>query len=285
MQLRRSVAVFLIVILCVSLCGLGAAAYDFSKTFVGDRIDHTVTTDPGAIVKWAVFDPSGDKITHTIDRADSEGLAVAEDPWVPTAPGTYEIVRYINNVEDDREEVEVFPCYALDEPYIDDFSEVQGWYDSDDVTPEGYIEKRLSRSGMVVSKTCPIIPTQFTYELDVIFVEDKEGGAGVVFGRLVGPEVAYHLFINRKGYFAIYKFTEKASLVRDWEQSPHIKTGLRTLNRLKMEVKGGVTTFYANGNQIAQLTKRFEPGRFGFTVVNFDGITTVRFDKLSIQKL
>ena len=176
--------------------------------------------------------------------------------------------------------------YLYEDHYSEDFSVKRDWYANywDD---KGFIEITQSRDGYTLGVECPCDAAVPNFEVDIVFTEHTNGGAGLTILAPEGDRWHYAVVLDPDGWYAFYTRSPDGHtwkiLPSGWRRSNTIKKGLRVINNLRVEVLERITRVYFN-NQAAGSLNATVPlgGGVQLTVLNFEGTTTVRFDNLNI---
>jgi hypothetical protein len=119
--------------------------------------------------------------------------------------------------------------------------------------------------------------SDFVAELDVIS-HGEAGGAGIVFRKQDGERQFYLFAINVDGRYWLRMLTSDGwQLIRDWQESPHIRAGAAT-NRLKVVCLGGEISLHVNDQYLETVTDAsFAEGALGMLAGTSVGEPYARF--------
>lgn len=176
--------------------------------------------------------------------------------------------------------------YLHEGHYSEDFSAKKDWY-ADCWDDKGFIEITLKTEGYAQGVECPSDATVPNFEIDIVFTEHTNGGAGLTILAPEGNKWHYAIVFDPDGWYAFYTRSPDGHtwnmLPYGWRRSNAIKKGLRVVNNLRVEVQDWITRIYFN-NQAAGSLNANVPlgGGIELTVVNFEGTTVARFDNLNI---
>jgi len=178
--------------------------------------------------------------------------------------------------------------YLDDGEYAEDFSVKKDWY-AEYWNDGGFIEVALAREGYAKGVSCPCEASVSNFEVDIVFTHHSNGEAGLTILAPEGNKWHYAIVFDPDGWYAYYTRSPEGDtwsiLQSRWRNSKSINTGIRVLNRLKLEVHKWITYVYFNGHAVGTLNAPVSlGGGIEFTVVNFGGTTTARFDNLRIYE-
>ena len=176
--------------------------------------------------------------------------------------------------------------YLHEGQYSEDFSVKKDWY-ADYWDDRGFIEVTLAREGYARGVECPCTASVPNFEVDIVFTEHTNGGAGLTILAPEGNRWHYAVVLDPDGWYAFYTRSPDGHtwkiLQSGWRRSNAIRKGLRVLNHLRLEVLDRITRVYINGQAAGSLNASVPlGGAVELTVVNFRGTTTARFDNLKI---
>ena len=195
----------------------------------------------------------------------------------------------------------VFACGVASmqqsDDYLEDFSEEKDWF-SEKWNSGGFVEISVIEENVLGTWPCPSseygrLEVGHTVGIDLAFVSFKQGGAGL---SLTNEEdgTTWGVEINPDGWYLIWRrvpnfnaekqvYEYRTEFVKQRE-SREINKGLRTVNRLSLELVKRNVFIYCNGERITSLNTSMSGDlTINLTVSHFKGApTTVRFDNLAV---
>lgn len=114
-----------------------------------------------------------------------------------------------------------------------------------------------------------------------------EGGAGVVF-LVREPATSYHIILTADGAYAIERRdNDEVTRLVDWTESPALQRSTGATNRLRIERRGDVITFFADDQVLTDFTVpegQFDR-QFGLVLTSRRGTGLATFDNLLGEEL
>lgn len=136
----------------------------------------------------------------------------------------------------------------------------------------------------LIGASLPLPGENYRLSVDIAIVQ---GGAGIVF-LFSEPATWYHIILSPDGAYAIVRQENGvATSVVDWTPSPALQRTPGATNRLQIERRGGLITFFANDELLTEFTVpegQFNP-QFGLVLTSRTGQGEASFDNLLGERL